>query len=101
MIARIWHGWTTSDNADAYEAHLRGEVLPGIEQRVEGFRGVYLLRRDGDEIEFVTVTLWDSLDAVREFAGDDYDLAVVPDTARRLLSRFDERSVHYDTLIEP
>jgi heme-degrading monooxygenase HmoA len=101
MIARIWHGWTRPENADAYEGHLRGEVLPGIERRVEGFRGVYLLRRDGDEIEFVTVTLWDSLDAVREFAGEDYDLAVVPDTARRLLSRFDERSVHYETLIEP
>jgi heme-degrading monooxygenase HmoA len=101
VIARIWHGWTTLENADAYEAHLRGEVLPGIEQRSRGFRGVYLLRREGDEIEFVTVTLWDSLDAVREFAGDDYEVAVVPDTARRLLSRFDERSVHYETLIEP
>jgi heme-degrading monooxygenase HmoA len=102
MIARIWHGWTSPENAGAYEAHLRGDVLPGIEQRVGGFQGVYLLRRDaGDEIEFVTVTLWDSLDAVREFAGEDYELAVVPDTARRLLSRFDERSLHYDTLIEP
>lgn len=52
-------------------------------------------------MEFITVTLWDSLDAVREFAGDDYEIAVVPETARRLLSRFDERSAHYETLIEP
>jgi heme-degrading monooxygenase HmoA len=102
VIARIWHGWTSPDNADAYETHLRGVVFPGIEQRIEGFRGVYLLRRDaGDEIEFVTVTLWDSLDAVREFAGDDYEVAVVPEEARRLLSRFDELSAHYETLIAP
>ena len=102
MIARLWHGWTSPDDADAYETHLRSEVLPGIESRIDGYRGVYLLRReDRDEIEFVTVTLWDSLDAVRAFAGDDYEVAVVPETARRLLSRFDARSVHYETLIEP
>lgn len=102
MIARIWHGWTSPENADPYEAHLRGDVLPGIEERIRGFQGVYLLRREaGDEIEFITMTLWDSLEAVREFAGEDYEVAVVPDTARRLLSRFDQRSVHYDTLIEP
>jgi heme-degrading monooxygenase HmoA len=102
LIARLWHGWTSPENADAYETHLRSEVLPGIESRVDGYRGVYLLRReDDDEIEFVTVTLWDSLDAVRMFAGDDYEVAVVPETARQLLSRFDARSVHYETLIEP
>jgi heme-degrading monooxygenase HmoA len=102
MIARIWHGWTAPGNADAYETHLRGVVLPGIEQRIEGYRGVYLLRREArDEVEFVTVTLWDSLDAVREFAGEEYEVAVVPEEARRLLSRFDERSAHYETLIEP
>jgi heme-degrading monooxygenase HmoA len=102
MIARIWHGWTAPANADAYESHLRTDVLPGIESRVAGYRGVYLLRREsGDEIEFITVTLWDSLDAVREFAGDDYETAVVPETAQRLLSHYDERSAHYETLIEP
>jgi len=102
VIARIWHGWTSPANADAYEAHLRSDVLPGIERRIEGYVGVYLLRREAaDEIEFVTVTLWDSLDGVREFAGDDYEVAVVPETARRLLTRFDERSAHYETLIEP
>ncbi|HEV8687351.1 MAG TPA: antibiotic biosynthesis monooxygenase [Gaiellaceae bacterium] len=102
MIARIWHGWTTPGNADPYEAHLRDVVLPGIEERIDGFRGVYLLGREaGDEVEFVTVTLWDSLDAVREFAGEDYEVAVVPEEARRLLTRFDERSAHYETLLEP
>jgi heme-degrading monooxygenase HmoA len=76
-------------------------VLPGI-HRVDGYRGAYLLRRDaGDEVEFVTVTLFASWEAVRAFAGDDLEAAVVPTEARRLLKRFDERSVHYETLLEP
>ena len=106
MISRLWHGWTTPENADAYEALLRREVLPGI-HRVEGYRGAYLLRRnaadsaDAAEVEFVTVTLFDSLEAVRAFAGEDHEVAVVPPAARELLSRFDERSVHYETLATP
>lgn len=101
MIARLWHGWTTPGNADAYETLLRTEVLPGI-SRIAGARGAYVLRSGlEDEVEFVTITLWDSLDAVREFAGDDYEVAVVPPPARRLLARFDERSRHYETVIEP
>jgi heme-degrading monooxygenase HmoA len=101
MISRLWHGWTTRENADAYEALLRSEILPGI-HRVTGYRGAYLLRRDlGDEVEFVTLTLFESLDAVRAFAGEDYEKAVVPSQARKLLARFDERSVHYETLIYP
>ena len=101
MIARLWHGWTTPENAEAYETLLREEVLPGID-RLEGARGAYVLRSaDDDEVEFVTVTLWNSLDAVRAFAGDDYEVAVVPPAARQLLSRFDERSRHYETVIEP
>ena len=102
MISRIWHGWTTRENAGAYESHLRATVLPGIEARVPGYRGAYLLRRDvGDEVEFVTITLFDSLDAVREFAGEDYERAVVPPEARALLARFDDRSVHYETVLSP
>jgi heme-degrading monooxygenase HmoA len=101
VIARIWHGWTTPGNADAYEALLREEVLPGID-RIDGARGAYVLRDPrGDEVEFVTITLWDSLDAVRAFAGDDYEVAVVPPAARELLARFEERSRHYETVVEP
>ena len=101
MIARLWHGWTTHNNADAYENLLRSEVLPGI-HRISGFKGAYLLRREaGDEIEFVIVTLFDSLDAVRAFAGADYEVAVVPPEARKLLSHFDARSVHYETKFTP
>jgi heme-degrading monooxygenase HmoA len=101
MIARIWHGWAIGKNADRYEAHLRAEILPGI-HRIEGYAGAYLLRREADgESEFVTVTLWESLDVVRAFAGADHEAAVVPPEARALLDRFDERSVHYEILARP
>lgn len=100
MIARIWHGWTAPEHADAYEALLRAEILPGI-HRIDGYLGAYLLRTDGAEVEFVTVTLWRTLDAIRAFAGDDHERAVVPPEARTLLRRFDERSRHYDVLAQP
>jgi heme-degrading monooxygenase HmoA len=101
MIGRIWHGWTKPENADSYEQLLRAEVLPGI-HRVEGYRGAYLLRRvAGDDVEFVTLTLFDSLDAVRAFAGEDYEAAVVPPPAQALLARYDPRSAHYDVVIHP
>lgn len=103
MIMRYWRGWTTPGNADAYDAIVSTEVLPGIAARgVEGYHGSYLLRRDvGDEVEFATIMLFESLDAVRAFAGADYDLAYVPPRARAVLSRFDERSAHYETLLTP
>jgi heme-degrading monooxygenase HmoA len=98
MISRLWHGWTTRENAAAYENLLRREVLPGI-HRVPGFQGAQLLRRDGEkEVEFVTITRFESMRAVKEFAGEDYEAAVVPTEARKLLSRFDERSAHYETI---
>jgi heme-degrading monooxygenase HmoA len=98
MICRIWHGWTTPANADAYETLLRSEIFHGIgERKIEGFRGIDLLRRPHeDELEFATIMWFDSLEAVRAFAGPDYELAVVPDVARRLLKRFDDRSAHYE-----
>lgn len=97
MIHRIWHGWTTPDNADAYQRLLQREIFEGIVARqIAGFRGIDLLRRNlGDTVEFVTVMAFNSLDAVREFAGPDYERAVVPLSARALLLRFDERSAHY------
>lgn len=98
MICRIWHGWTTPQNADAYETLLRSEIFTGIVQRhISGFREIQLLRRDvPGEVEFVTTMWFDSLDAVAEFAGADYERAVVPPAARALLARFDDRSAHYD-----
>jgi heme-degrading monooxygenase HmoA len=98
MICRIWHGWTTTQNADAYESLLRTEIFHGIhERKIDGFHGIDLLRRAaGEEVELVTVMWFDSLDAVRAFAGADYEVAVVPDAARKLLARFDARSAHYE-----
>jgi len=102
MIVRIWHGWTSRANADAYEHLLREEIFAGIRGRqITGFRGIQLLRRAlPDGVEFVTIMRFDSLDAVREFAGADYEQAVVPPKARALLSRFDERSAHYELSTE-
>lgn len=102
MICRIWHGWTMPGNADTYEALLRKEIFVGIRNRhISGFRSIQLLRRGvGEEVEFVTIMLFDSLDAVREFAGEDYEVAVVPEKARAVLSRFDIRSQHYEVRIE-
>lgn len=98
MIARVWHGWTIAENAEKYERLLRDEIFPGIAAKgVDGYRGVALLRRElGDEVEFKTVMWFDSLDAVRRFAGSDYERAYVPQAAGAVLARFDERSQHYD-----
>ena len=101
MIGRMWHGWASRENAERYVELLRSEVLPSFE-RVEGYKGIYLLRKDGeDEVEFVTLTLFENMDAVREFAGADYEAAVVTPQARRLLSRFDQRSAHYEVVLKP
>jgi heme-degrading monooxygenase HmoA len=102
MISRIWHGWTTPGNADKYEALLREEIFVGIQNRnIHGFESIQLLRRNaGSEVEFVTVMVFDSLEAVREFAGEDYEAAVVPANARAVLSHFDARSLHYDLKVE-
>ena len=98
MISRIWHGYTQPGNADAYEALLRDEIITGIEDRsIDGLREIQVFRRDlGDEVEFITVMWFDSLDAVRTFAGEDHEASVVPPAARELLARFDERSQHYE-----
>lgn len=98
MIRRIWHGWTSPENADTYEALLKEEIFVGIQDReIQGFEGIELLRRvAGDEVEFITIMRFDSLEAVREFAGEDYEAAVVPPKARAVLAHFDERSQHYE-----
>ena len=98
MISRIWHGWTTPGNADKYEALLKEEIFTGIQNRhIHAFKGIQLLRREASgEVEFVTIMTFESLEAVREFAGEDYEAAVVPENARAVLSHFDKRSQHYD-----
>jgi heme-degrading monooxygenase HmoA len=95
MIARVWHGYTTPAHADAYEAMLKPELLPGV-SKVQGFRGSYLLRRAlGSEVEFTTIMLWESIDAIKAVAGEDYETAVIPEERRQHLSRYDAKSAHY------
>ena len=100
MIARIWHGWTLPNNAEAYEHLLRGQIFPWITGRnIAGLRSIELLRRaDGNLVEFVTLMVFDSMAAVVDFAGPDYETAVVKPEARALLERFDARSQHYDII---
>jgi heme-degrading monooxygenase HmoA len=98
MIARVWHGFTKPEHADSYESHLKPELLPGLSRKT-GFRGSYLLRRAvGNEIEFVTIILWDSLDDVRAIAGADYAKAIIPEDRLPLLSRCDTAAAHYDVV---
>ena len=98
MIFRIWHGWTTLENADIYENLLKKEIFPAIAAKnVSGYRGIQLLRRQLSEaVEFITIMQFDSLEAVKQFAGEDYEKAYVPDKARKVLSRHDDRSQHYE-----
>ena len=98
MIYRIWHGYTTPENADTYEALLKAEIFAGIEaMNIKGFKGIDLVRRRlGEEEEFVSIMRFDTLDSVKAFVGDDYEACYVPEAARKVLKRFDQRSQHYE-----
>jgi heme-degrading monooxygenase HmoA len=102
MIARLWRGWTTVENAPRYEHIVRNEVIPGIEaRRIPGFVAIDLMRRpvsEGAEVEFATIMWFDDLEAIRAFVGDDYEKAHVPASAREALLRFDERSAHFEVI---
>ena len=101
MIARVWRGWTKPENADAYEKLLREVVYPGL-QKINGYQGGYIFRQDGkDESEFVTVNLFASLDAVKAFAGADYETPVFEPEARRLLSKVEPIARHYEVKKAP
>ena len=96
MIARHWRGWTKAQDADAYETLLKTQVLPELAE-IEGYRGGYVLRGDAaDEVEFVVVNLFDSIEAVRAFAGPDYSVPVFEPEARLLLSRIETVAHHYE-----
>jgi hypothetical protein len=101
MIARLWKGWTTLENADAYERLLREKVLPGLQQ-IDGYRGGYVLRKDGDqEVEFAVLNLFESFDALRMFAGPDYEIPVFEPEARLLLSKVEPIARHYEVKATP
>ena len=98
MILRLWHGYTTPEKAETYEALLRKDIFRGIEAKaLTGFKGIELLRRDaGDEVEFVTIMRFERIEDVKAFTGEEYDTAYVPENARKVLKRFDARAQHYD-----
>lgn len=102
MISRIWHGYTTKSNADTYENLLQNEIFEGIKNRnIQGYIGIQLLRRElQSETEFVTIMWFNSMEAVIKFAGGEYDKAVVPEKAQKILSRFDNTSQHYTVKID-
>jgi antibiotic biosynthesis monooxygenase (ABM) superfamily enzyme len=97
MITRLWRGWTTADNADDYERFLLDELFPSM-RGIPGFDGATVLRRaEGAEVGFITLTRFESLESVRAFAGDDYEVPVLEPKALALLSHYDERAAHYET----
>lgn len=101
MITRIWHGYTMYENASVYEIMLKEEIFSGIKKKnIKGFIDIQLLvRKMHSEVEFVTIMRFDSLNSVKEFAGDDYEKAVIYEDAKPLLLRFDERAQHYEVKI--
>jgi len=96
MIARIWHGWTKRAEAKTYEILLRDEIFPSITARkINGYRGAELfIREDGDEVEFVTLLRFDSMAAVKEFAGAEASKPVIYPKAESLIIRM-EQARHY------
>jgi heme-degrading monooxygenase HmoA len=97
MITRMWRGWTAEANADAYERFLCTDLFPEV-AKLPGFLGARILRRPiENEEEFVTLVTFESLEAVRAFAGDDYETPVIEPEAQRLLSRYEDRASHYAT----
>jgi heme-degrading monooxygenase HmoA len=102
MVARVWHGYTTHERADAYYQVLTTEVIPGIAaMKLPGFNSMQVLRRKlADEVEFITVMWFDSLENIKSFTGEDYEVAHVPEPAHTVLKRFDARSQHYDLVHE-
>jgi len=96
MIARVWHGSTKPEHADAYESMLKPELLPGI-SKTKGYRGSYLLRRNkGAEVEFITILLFDSIDDIRAVAGPDYETSIIPEERQKYLSKHDPKAAHYE-----
>ena len=101
-VARIWRGWTTVEDADAYQAIVDGEVLPAIfERHIPGLVSAHLMRADAivdGEVEFTTIIWFESLDSVKNFMGEDYQRSHVPESAQVVLKRFDSEAKHFHIL---
>jgi heme-degrading monooxygenase HmoA len=95
MIARLWRGYSTPEKADGYRVMLLRQILPHI-NKSQGYGGSFVLERTiNGEIEFLIITLWESMDAVRQFAGPRYERAVIHEEAAAFLTRYDAESIHY------
>ena len=99
-IKRVWHGWTTKENADIYQNILNKDVLPGIEaKKIPGYRQIEVLRIElEDEVEFVTIMTFESIQNVIDFQGEHYKRCYVPDVAQKALKRWDQESLHYELI---
>jgi antibiotic biosynthesis monooxygenase (ABM) superfamily enzyme len=96
MIARVWHGHTKPEDADTYESMLKPEMLPGI-GKVPGYRGGYVLRRRlNDEVEFITIMIWDSIEALKAVAGPNYTASIIPEDRLQFLTRHETHAAHYE-----
>jgi heme-degrading monooxygenase HmoA len=101
MIGRLWRGSTTPENAAAYENVLRTLVLSELDH-IPGSKGIYVLRRNADDkVEFITLTLFDSLDAIKAFAGEEYEQAVILPEAHALLAMHEPTAAHYEIVVQP
>ena len=102
MISRIWHGYTTKENANTYQKLLESEIFVGIKNRnIPGYKGIQLLRKEMESgTEFITIMWFESIEAVKKFAGENFEKAVVPDKAQKVLSHFDKTSQHYNVLVD-
>jgi heme-degrading monooxygenase HmoA len=99
MIARMWRGFALPEKADEYVKHLQISVLPELQQ-IDGFQGVSLMRRDlAEEVEFIVLTLWESMDAIRKFAGENAELAVVAPAAQTLFRKYDSMVKHFEIVL--
>ena len=95
MIARMWPGYTRPENADSYESMLKPELLPGM-SKIPGYKGGIVLRRIlGEEVDFITIMVWESMEALQAVAGPNYAAAIIPEDRLKFLSRYDEQSAHY------
>lgn len=99
MIARMWRGVAFPEKADEYVKHLQRSVLPELRQ-IEGFQEVFLMRKDtADAVEFIVLTMWESMDAIRKFAGEDAEVAVVATAAQALFRNYDSTVKHFEVVL--
>jgi heme-degrading monooxygenase HmoA len=95
MVVRVWRGQATRENAPKYYRHVTGKVFPEL-KGLAGHKGAFLLQREtGAGVEFLAVTLWESLEAIRAFAGPDAEVAVVEPAAQAVLADFDGFARHF------